>query len=123
MDGEEIREIGASRDGVIKEFTVNVGGYLETGAVVAEMSPKVTKVASSMFSALLGTLAFSALTMGFFMRRTNLVEWLILAVGTVLLYWPTLISDAGGLLLVGAVYLSQKARNRRDERAGPVMAG
>jgi TRAP-type uncharacterized transport system fused permease subunit len=76
-----------------------------------------------MFSALLGTLAFSALTMGFFMRRTNLVEWLILAVGTVLLYWPTLISDAGGLLLVGAVYLSQKARNRRDERAGPVMAG
>ncbi len=123
MDGEEIREIGASRDGVIKEFTVNGGGYLETGAVVAEMSPKMTKVASSMFSAVLGTLAFSALTMGYFMRRTNLLEWLILAVGTVLLYWPTLISDAGGLLLVGAVYLSQKARIRRDERAGPVMAG
>jgi TRAP transporter 4TM/12TM fusion protein len=123
MDGEEIREIGASRDGVIKDFTVSGGGYLESGAVIAEMSPKMTKVASSMFSAVLGTLAFSALTMGFFMRRTNLVEWLILAVGTVLLYWPTLISDAGGLLLVGAVYLSQKARNRRDERAGPVMAG
>ena len=118
MDGEEIREIAASRDGVIKEFTVAGGGYLETGAVVAEMSAKPTKVMSSMFSAVLGTLAFSALTMGFFIRKTNLIEWLVLAVATVLLYWPTLITDGAGLLLVGAVYLSQKARNRRDEQAG-----
>ena len=118
MDGEEIREITASRDGVIKDFTVSGGGYLESGAVIAEMSAKPTKIASSMFSAILGTLAFSALTMGFWIRKTNLIEWLVLAVATVLLYWPTLITDGAGLLLVAAVWMSQKARNRRDEQAG-----
>jgi TRAP-type uncharacterized transport system fused permease subunit len=86
------------------------------------MSAKPTKVASSMFSALLGTLAFSALTMGYFIRKTNLIEWLILAVATVLLYWPTLITDGAGLVLVAIVYVSQKARNKRDEAAGLVTA-
>ena len=38
MDGEEIREITASRDGVIKEFTVQGGAYLESGATIAETS-------------------------------------------------------------------------------------
>jgi TRAP transporter 4TM/12TM fusion protein len=122
MDGEEVREIPASRDGVIKEFTVQGGGYLETGAVIAETSAKPTKVMSSMFSAVLGTLAFSALTMGYFMRRTNLIEWLILAAATVLLYWPTLITDAAGLLLVAVVYMSQKARIRREEQTGGAAA-
>ena len=123
MDGEEIREITASRDGVIKEFTVQGGGYIETGATIAETSAKPTKVVSSMFSAVLGTLAFSALTMGFWIRKTNLIEWLVLAVATVLLYWPTLVTDAAGLLLVAAVWMSQKARNRRDEQAGAAAAG
>ncbi len=118
MDGEEIRDIAASRDGVIKDFTVAGGGYLETGTVIAEMSAKPTKIMSSMFSAVLGTLAFSALTMGYFIRRTNLLEWVVLAIATVLLYWPTLLTDGIGLLLVGAVYMSQKARNRRDEQKG-----
>jgi TRAP transporter 4TM/12TM fusion protein len=118
MDGEEIREITASRDGVIKEFTVQGGAYLETGATIAETSAKPTKVMSSMFSAVLGTLAFSALTMGYWIRKTNLIEWLVLAVATVLLYWPTLVTDAAGLLLVAAIWMSQKARNRRDEEAG-----
>ena len=122
MDGEEIREITASRDGVIKEFTVQGGAYLESGATIAETSAKPTKVVSSMFSAVLGTLAFSALTMGYFIRKTNLLEWLILAVATFLLYWPTLITDGAGLLLVGIVYISQKARNRRDEQAGLATA-
>ena len=122
MDGEEIREITANRDGIIKEFTVAGGGYLDTGTVVAEMSAKPTNIASSMFSAVLGTLAFSALTMGYFIRKTNLIEWLILAVSTVLLYWPTLITDGAGLLLVAVVYFSQKARNRRDEGSGLAAA-
>jgi TRAP-type uncharacterized transport system fused permease subunit len=75
-----------------------------------------------MFSAVLGTLAFSALTMGYFIRRTNIIEWLVLAVATVLLYWPTLVTDGAGLLMVTAVYLSQKARNKRDA-AQPASAG
>ncbi len=122
MDGEEIREITASRDGIIKKFTVVGGGYLESGTVVAEMSAKPTNIASSMFSALLGTLAFSALTMGYLIRKTNLIEWLILAVSTVLLYWPTFITDGAGLVLVAIVYISQKARNKRDDAAGLATA-
>ena len=122
MDGEEIREITASRDGIIKEFTVAGGGYLDTGAVVAEMSAKPSNIASSMFSALLGTLAFSALTMGYFIRKTNVFEWVVLAFATVLLYWPTLVTDGIGLLLVAIVYFSQKARNKRDEGSGLVAA-
>jgi TRAP transporter 4TM/12TM fusion protein len=123
LDGEEIREITAGRDGVIKKLTVAGGGVVESGAVIAEMSAKPGKIASSMFSAVLGTLAFSALTMGFLIRRTNLLEWLLLAAGTVLLYWPTLLTDGMGLLLVAAVYMSQKARNRHDENAGLAVAG
>ncbi len=123
MDGDEIREITASRDGVVKELVVTNGGYLESNNVIAETSAKLSKVASSMFSALLGTLAFSALTMGYFIRKTNLVEWLILAVATVLLFWPTLVTDAAGLVLVAIVYASQKARNRRDEQQGLAAVG
>ena len=121
MDGEEIREIGASRDGVIDEFTVAGGSYIESGAVIAETSALPSAVFSSMFSAVLGTLAFSALTMGYFIRRTNIIEWLVLAVATVLLYWPTLVTDGAGLLMVAAVYMSQKARNKRDD-AQPASA-
>jgi UPF0716 family protein affecting phage T7 exclusion len=50
----------------------------------------------------------------YFIRRTNLVEWIALAAATFLLYWPGYLTDATGLLLVGGVYLMQKARNRRD---------
>ena len=53
--------------------------------------------------------------MAYFIRKTNLIEWLVLAVATVLLYWPTFITDGIGLLLVAAIYMSQKARNKRDE--------
>ncbi|NNL44698.1 MAG: hypothetical protein HKO74_04665, partial [Woeseiaceae bacterium] len=53
-----------------------------------------------------------------FIRKTNVIEWLILAVATVLLYWPTLLTDGAGLVLVAIVYLSQKARNKRDESSG-----
>ncbi len=123
MDGDEIREITASRDGVVKELVVTNGGYLESNNVIAETSAKPSKVASSMFSALLGTLAFSALTMAYFIRKTNLVEWLILAVATVLLFWPTLVTDGAGLVLVAIVYASQKARNRKDEQSGLAPAG
>ena len=36
---------------------------------------------------------------------------------TVLLYWPTLLTDIVGLALVGVVYLMQKAKNKREEAA------
>jgi len=108
LDGEEVRDITANRDGVVKEILTTGGSFIEGGAVLAETKARTSKIFSSMFSAVLGTIAFSALTMGFLLRRTTLVEWLVLAAATFLLYWPGYITDAIGLLLVAAVYLKQK---------------
>ncbi len=110
LDGEELRRITAERDGVIQELIAAPGAFLAGGTVVAETRARPAAVFSSMFSAVLGTMAFSALTMAFFLRRTTLLEWLILAAATVLLYWPDVVTDGAGLLLVGAVYASQKLR-------------
>jgi len=109
LDGEEVREISANRDGLVKEIVVSGGAFVQSGAVLAETSARPANVFSSMFSAVLGTIAFSALTMGFLLRRTSLVEWLMLAVATFLLYWPGYVTDGIGLVLVGLVYRMQKA--------------
>ncbi len=118
LDGEEVRELTAQRDGVIKELIVAGGQFLQSGSILAETSPKLERVFSSMFSAVLGTIAFSALTMGFLLRRTNLVEWILLAIATLLLYWPTFLTDGVGLVLVALVYASQIQRNRREAGGG-----
>jgi TRAP-type uncharacterized transport system fused permease subunit len=52
--------------------------------------------------------------MFFWFRRTTLPEWLILAVGTLLLYWPTLITDAVGIALVGLVIYMQIMKNKKE---------
>ena len=52
--------------------------------------------------------------MFYFLRKTTLPEWLLLAGGTVLLYWPTFMSDGLGLVLVAIVYMLQKAKNRKE---------
>ena len=116
LDGEEIREIGASRDGVIKTLLIDKGQFISSGVAIAETSARPFTVFSSMFSAVLGTMAFAALTMLFFIRKTTIFEWLVLAVATLLLYWPGFLTDGAGLLLVGLVYLSQKYL-RKDETA------
>jgi len=76
-----------------------------------------TEIIFSFVSATLGTLAFSSLTMAYLIRRTTLVEWLIFAVATVCLYWPTLVTDLTGILLVVIVYLMQRAKNRKEAAA------
>jgi len=117
LDGEAVREIGASRDGVIKEILISGGGFVEGGAVIAKTTARPAKVFSSMFSAVLGTIAFSALTMGFLLCKTSIPEWLVLAVATVLLYWPTYLTDALGIVLVAAVFFGQKWRVARLQPA------
>ena len=117
LDGEEVREIGASRDGVIKTLLIESGQFLSSGVAIAETSARPFAVFSSMFSAFLGTMAFAALTMVFFIRKTTIVEWLVLAAATLLLYWPGFLTDGSGLVLVGLVYLSQKYL--RKDKAGP----
>jgi TRAP transporter 4TM/12TM fusion protein len=119
MDGEEIRDITANRSGVVSEVVATGGSFLESGFVIAETHPRVINVISSIWSAVLGTIAFSALTMGYFIRKTNLVEWLALAAATVLLYWPTPVTDLAGLVVVAVIWFSQRARNRKDEGHQP----
>lgn len=114
MDGETVKKIYAPRDGVVKKLVVNKGERIESGHVFAEVKPRPIKIFSSMVSALLGTLAFSSLTMFYFIRRTSWPEWIILAAATVLLYWPTIITDVAGLVLWAIVYALQKTKNTRE---------
>ena len=66
------------------------------------------EIISAFVSATLGTIAFGAFSMGYLRRKTKLYEWLLLGVGTLLLYWPTLISDIAGLALVALVWWLQR---------------
>jgi TRAP transporter 4TM/12TM fusion protein len=119
LDGENIKKVVAKRDGVIKELMVTKGQHIESGRVFAETKPRIIKVVSSMVSAVLGTIAFSALTMFYLIRKTNIFEWLLLAAGTFLLYWPTLITDGAGLVLVALVVFMQSAKNKKDLQLQP----
>ncbi len=68
----------------------------------------VLEIITAFVSATLGTIAFGAFSMGYLRRRTRLYEWLLLGAATLLLYWPTLISDIGGLALVALVWWLQR---------------
>ena len=114
LDGDEIKEVKANRTGIIKELTISGGQFLDSNQVVAEMRAKPFQIFSSMFSAFLGTMAFSALTMFYLIRKTNWLEWIVLAAATFLLFWPGFVTDGLGLVGVVLVYLSQKMRDRRD---------
>ena len=74
----------------------------------------------------LGTITFSALTMGYLICPTNVLEWIVAAAGTVLLLFPHVLYDSIGLdipaLLVDfiaiglfvTVYIAQKIRIKKD---------
>jgi TRAP transporter 4TM/12TM fusion protein len=74
----------------------------------------------------LGTVTFSMLTMGYFMCPTSIPEWIVAAIGTVLLLFPHILYDTIGLALpplivdliaIGffvTVYGMQKYRIRKD---------
>jgi len=83
-------------------------------------------VISTMFTIVLGTIAFGALTMGYFLCSTTIFEWMLAALATALLFFPKLVDWATGIdvpnLLVDgigiglwvAVYFLQKIRIRKD---------
>lgn len=119
LDGDQVVAITARRDGYIKEVLISGGSFIDGGIAVAETRAKPMQIFSSVFSAFLGTIAFSALTMGYLVRKTNILEWVVLAGATVLLYWPGFVTDGAGLLLVMLVYMSQKWRDRRDLTPAP----
>ena len=53
--------------------------------------------------------------MGYLIRKTTLVEWMIFAVGTFLCYHPHITSDLLGIGLIALVYFWQRYKNKKDE--------
>lgn len=70
-------------------------------------------VALAFFSGTMGTLAFSAVSMFFLVRRTSWWEWLIAAFGTFLCFWPSLLTDLVGIAIVAGVWFWQYYDVRR----------
>jgi TRAP transporter 4TM/12TM fusion protein len=61
-------------------------------------------------SSIVGTVAFSICSTGFFVVRTTWIEWLTLAAATVLAFIPTIGTDIAAFALFAAVYLWQRKR-------------
>jgi len=76
------------------------------------------QIVMAFFFATVGTLAFSALTMGYLLKRTSMFEWLLLAAATFLCFYPDRILGLGGMLMVGGVFVWQKLKDRGDAGSG-----
>ncbi|MDY0211810.1 MAG: TRAP transporter fused permease subunit [Desulfuromonadaceae bacterium] len=115
--GGETFEIKSKKDGTATQVFAHPGSMINPGELLIRTEQAVTpfKIFSSFFSAILGTVAFSSLLMGYWIRRTNVLEWLLLIPATILLYWPTLITDVTGAAIIASVWFMQKAKNKRDE--------
>lgn len=123
LAGDATIEVKAGKDARVTEIKKSAGAMVNPGDTLlrGEISPTPFRVLMSFVSAILGTIAFSSLTMFYWVRRTTVIEWLLLAPATVLLYWPTIVTDLIGILLVGAVWFMQRAKNKRDQ-AQPAVA-
>ncbi|MFO7652724.1 MAG: TRAP transporter fused permease subunit [Candidatus Krumholzibacteriia bacterium] len=74
----------------------------------------------------MGTVAFGSLTMGYLACGMNVLEWVVMAFATVILFFPRVLDAVtpmdldrvwirvAGLVIWGLVYLMQRARIRRD---------
>jgi hypothetical protein len=81
---------------------------------------------STMITIILGAIAFGSLTMGYFLCPTRVIEWVISATATLLLFFPGLVQwisnidvpiiiiDGIGIGLWVVVYFMQKIRIRKD---------
>ncbi|NJL34798.1 MAG: TRAP transporter fused permease subunit [Chloroflexaceae bacterium] len=86
----------------------------ETGQILTDLA--LHDVVMAYLSAFLGTVAFSAVTMGYLVRRTTWWEWIIAAFGTFLCFFPSLLTDIIGVAIVGAVWAWQNYDVRRQAR-------
>lgn len=123
--GDQTEEIKANKDAKVLQVRTNPGALISPGDTIvrAEIVATPMRVFMSFFSAILGTIAFSGLTMFYWIRRTSVIEWLLLAPATLLLYWPTLLTDAVGLALVALVWFMQKTKNNRDLKTAVTAGG
>jgi len=65
-------------------------------------------------SGFLGTIAFSAITMGYLVRRTTVIEWIVAAIGAFLCFFPNLPTDLAGIAIIGAVWFWQRYDVKRS---------
>ncbi len=117
--GDQIVEIKAEKNAKVLKINKAPGAMVNPGEtlVKGEITPTPMRITMSFVSAILGTIAFSSLTMFYWIRKTTVLEWLILAPATVLLYWPTIVTDIIGIVLVAMVWSMQHAKNKRDRAA------
>jgi TRAP transporter 4TM/12TM fusion protein len=85
----------------------------EGGEILRDLT--LTEVLLAYGSATLGTLAFSAISMGYLVRRTTWWEWLIFAFGTFLCFFPNIPTDLAGIAIVAAVWFWQRYDVKRTE--------
>ncbi|MEA3409971.1 MAG: TRAP transporter permease [Pseudomonadota bacterium] len=76
------------------------------------------QIVMAFFFASVGTLAFSALTMGYLLRRTSIFEWLLLAAATFLCFYPDRRLGLAGLMMAAGVFVWQKWMGRGDAGSG-----
>lgn len=124
MAGGEVIQVKASRDATVTQIFSRPGAMVEPADKLlrTEISATPYRIFSSFLSAFLGTIAFSSLMMGYWLRRTSIIEWILLAGATFLLYWPTFLTDGIGLVMVAGFLFMQKSKNKRDEKLAEAQA-
>lgn len=86
------------------------------------LNASVSEIVMVYFAATIGTIAFSAWSMFYLLRKTTIIEWLVFGAGTYLCFSPDLIKDFVGISLVGLVILNQHRKNKRDlKRLSPLV--
>jgi TRAP-type uncharacterized transport system fused permease subunit len=117
--GDQVKTIKAKKDATVVQVYSGPGAMVSSGDTIvrSEIAPTPIRIFSSFFSAILGTIAFSSLMMGYWFRRTSVVEWALLAPATLLLYWPTFMTDGIGVAIVALVWFMQKTKNKRELQA------
>ncbi len=92
-------------------------GFLLNGSMI--------EIVMTFLTITMATIAFGSLTMGYLSCGMSIIEWVIMAVATVILFFPdivhtvgislpSLVVDALGIGLWGTVFLLQKIRIRKD---------
>ncbi len=78
------------------------------------LDASIQEIAMVYFAATIGTVAFSAWSMFYLLRKTTIVEWIIFGVGTYLCFSPDIFKDIVGISLVSLVIFNQHRKNKRD---------
>lgn len=93
----------------------------ETGQILIDLP--LHDVVLAYTSALIGTIAFSAVTMGYLVRKTTWWEWIIFAFGTFLCFFPNIPTDLAGIAIIAAIWFWQRydVKRRALLSEGPVQ--